>query len=187
MAALWVATCCVTFLPELVMSFWMRSGRDAVKADRGSKPLVIFFANLAMGLGFFTAYATPRLAFGRYWQFAFFAGLILWISGICFRWYSIRALGRFFTFDVAISKGQTVVDSGPYRWIRHPSYTGSLIGFVGVGLTFTNWAALLVPVLCMTIGYAYRIPVEESALRAGLGQPYEEYQKHTWRLIPFIY
>jgi protein-S-isoprenylcysteine O-methyltransferase len=103
------------------------------------------------------------------------------------RWYAIRVLGKFFTFDVAIAKGQTVVEAGPYRWIRHPSYTGSLIGFLGLGLTFTNWAALLVPMLCMIGAYAYRIPIEERALCKGLGQPYVDYMQRTWRLIPRIY
>jgi protein-S-isoprenylcysteine O-methyltransferase Ste14 len=127
------------------------------------------------------------MGFGSGWRIAFFVGLMVLVGGMMFRWYAIRALGRFFTFDVAISEGQTVIETGPYRWIRHPSYAGSRVGYVGVGLTLGNWAALAVPALCMAAAYSYRIPVEERALIAGLGTAYEEYRTRTWRLVPFVY
>jgi len=169
------------------MSVRLTSAKGAMKADRGSKMVVIAMANISILLGILAASSFPSMAFGRDWREVFFVGLAVLVAGMAFRWYAIRVLGRFFTFDVAISKGQTVIERGPYRWIRHPSYTGSLVGYVGVGLTLGNWAALPVPVLCMAAAYSYRIPVEERALIAGLGQAYEEYRARTWRLVPFIY
>ena len=100
---------------------------------------------------------------------------------------AIYTLGRAFTANVTIHATQKLNRSGLFRYLRHPSYTGSLVGYVGVGLALGNWAALLVPALCMAAAYAYRIPVEERALVKGLGPPYEEYRKRTWRLIPFVY
>jgi protein-S-isoprenylcysteine O-methyltransferase Ste14 len=187
LTTIWWMTLLAVFLPEIVMSRRLTSTPDAVKADRGSKLVVVVTANLSIVLGFWVASLFPSMAFGRYWRAVFFVGLAVLVGGMLFRWYAIRVLGRFFTFDVAISPGQTVIDSGPYRYVRHPSYTGSLVGYVGVGLALGNWAALLVPALCMAAAYAYRIPVEERALVKGLGQPYEEYRKRTWRLIPFVY
>ncbi len=187
LTTIWWMTLLAVFLPETVMSKRLTSGAGAVKADRGSKMVVVITANLAIVLGYLVASMFPSMRFGGGWRVAFFVGLAVLVSGMMFRWYAIRVLGRFFTFDVAISAGQTVIETGPYRWIRHPSYAGSLVGYVGVGMTLGNWAALAVPVLCMTAAYSYRIPVEERALVAGLGQPYKEYRERTWRLIPFVF
>jgi protein-S-isoprenylcysteine O-methyltransferase Ste14 len=184
---LWWVTLLAVFLPETVMSKRLTSGAGAVKADRGSKMVVILTANFSIVLGSFVASWFPSMAFGRGWREVFFAGLVVLVGGMMFRWYAIRVLGRFFTFDVAISAGQTVIETGPYRWIRHPSYLGSLVGYAGVGMTLGNWVALLVPAVCMMAAYSYRIPVEERALVAGLGQAYEEYRERTWRLVPFVY
>ena len=182
----WVALAAV-FLPETVMSRRLTSAAGAVKADRGSKMVVILTANLSIVLGYFVASWFPSMNFGAGWRAAFLVGLMVLIGGMIFRWYAIRVLGRFFTFDVAISAGQTVIETGPYRWIRHPSYAGSLAAYIGIGMTLGNWVALLVPPLCMAAAYAYRIPVEERALVAGLGEAYEKYRKRTWRLVPFAY
>jgi protein-S-isoprenylcysteine O-methyltransferase Ste14 len=99
----------------------------------------------------------------------------------------MRILGRFFTYDVAVSTGQHVVERGPYRWIRHPSYLGSLVANIGLGMTMTNWLAMFLPVLCLAAAYAYRIAIEERALLEGLGSPYREYMGRTRRLIPFVF
>jgi protein-S-isoprenylcysteine O-methyltransferase len=96
-------------------------------------------------------------------------------------------LGRFFTYDVAVQAGQGIVEAGPYRYIRHPSYTGALVTLVGLGLALGNWAALLTILACMGIAYAYRISVEEAALIAALGEPYKQYMRRTRRLIPFLF
>jgi protein-S-isoprenylcysteine O-methyltransferase Ste14 len=95
-------------------------------------------------------------------------------------------LGRFFTYDVAIHAGQTVIEAGPYRYIRHPSYTGGLVTLAGIGLALGNWAALLALLACAGTGYAYRMYVEEAALVAALGEPYKAYMLRTTRLLPFF-
>ena len=107
-------------------------------------------------------------------------------AGIAFRYYAMRVLGRYFTFQVDVHSGQTVIEAGPYRYVRHPSYTGALITVLGLGLTLGNWAGLLALVTCVGIGYAYRIHVEEAALVAALGEPYKEYMGRTQRLVPFV-
>ena len=116
----------------------------------------------------------------------FFAGIALMWIGIAFRYYCMRVLGRYFTFDVPSQGGQTVVEAGPYRYIRHPSYTGAIITLVGFGLTLGNWVGLLALIVCGAIGYAYRIRVEETALVGALGEPYRRYMARTRRLVPFL-
>ena len=75
--------------------------------------------------------------------------------------------------------------AGPYRWVRHPSYTGSLLTIAGVLLCLVNVASLFALIIPLA-GYAYRIRVEEDALVRSLGEPYRAYMRRTRRLIPFV-
>ena len=184
---MWIASYVLWLVPEIVFSLRLKSQNDALKADRGSKAVVILSINAGVALAFFTAFHAPAYFVGAHWKAMFAAGIVLWLSGIAFRLYTIRVLGRFFTYDVAISRGQHVVEAGPYRWLRHPSYSGSLLSAIGFGMTLTNWLALLFPAGCLALGYLYRIPIEEKALLQGLGAEYESYQKRTWRLIPYFF
>jgi protein-S-isoprenylcysteine O-methyltransferase len=117
----------------------------------------------------------------------FFIGICLMLLGIALRWYSVAVLGRYFTFDVAIQSGQVLVEAGPYRYIRHPSYSGALLTLLGFGLALGNWAGLAGTLSCMGFAYAYRIPVEEAALSSALGEAYKQYMRRTWRLVPFLF
>jgi len=103
------------------------------------------------------------------------------------RQYAMSVLGRHFTFDVAISSGHALVESGPYRYVRHPSYTGALLTLLGFGLALGNWAGLAVALACMALAYTYRITVEEAALSSALGEPYQQYVSRTWRLVPYLF
>ena len=120
-------------------------------------------------------------------MFLFALGIVLMLIGIAFRFYAVSILGKYFSMRLAIQPGQTVVQDGPYRWIRHPSYTGALITLFGVGLALGNWLSLIVILVAGLIGYSYRVMVEERILLAALGDPYREYMKHTKRFIPFVF
>jgi protein-S-isoprenylcysteine O-methyltransferase Ste14 len=117
----------------------------------------------------------------------FCAGICLMIAGTAFRWYSARLLGQYFTFDVATQRGQALIETGPYKYVRHPSYSGALVSLFGFGLALGNWASLIAAVSCLGGAYAYRIPVEEAALSAALGESYRRYMRRTWRLVPFLF
>lgn len=117
----------------------------------------------------------------------FVLGLILMCVGIALRQWAIVLLGQFFTVDVRVHPGQTVVERGPYRWVRHPSYTGLIITFVGIGLALGNWAALGVMVVVPTAGLVVRIQSEERALLEGLGEPYRRFAATRSRLIPGLW
>jgi protein-S-isoprenylcysteine O-methyltransferase Ste14 len=187
MVGVWVATWALWMIPETILSIRLRSAVDAQKADRGSKIVVLGSVYIGIYLGFIAAYFVPSLFVGTHWKTVFSLGIAVWLGGIFLRLYSIRILGRFFTFDVAIANGHRIVEQGPYRWLRHPSYLGSLLAMIGFGMTMTNWLAMLLPVCCLATAYAYRIPIEEQALMRGLGSDYSNYMRRTWRLIPFVY
>ncbi len=110
-------------------------------------------------------------------------------SSFCWalRWWAIFTLGRYFTFEVAVRSTQAVVQSGPYRFFQHPSYTAILIMLLGVGIVLTNWASIVVLLATGLIGLGYRVSVEERALVDALGQPYVDYMRHTQRFIPVIF
>ncbi len=186
MACVWVATWAIWIIPEIVVSR-RRPENDAQKADRGSKFVVFGSVFFGIYLGFIAACFVPSLFVGTHWKAVFALGIAVWLGGIVFRMVSIRILGRFFTTDVAIARDHRIVEQGPYRWLRHPSYLGGLLAQVGFGMTMTNWLAMLLPVCCLAAAYAYRIPIEEQALVRGLGPDYSDYMRRTWRLIPFIY
>jgi protein-S-isoprenylcysteine O-methyltransferase Ste14 len=103
------------------------------------------------------------------------------------RWYAIWTLGSYFTRDVAVSTDQKIVQTGPYRSIRHPAYNGTFLTMLGVGLAMTNWASLFALLTCVFLGHMYRVNVEEKALSQTIGQPYIAYIHRTKRFIPFVF
>ena len=126
----------------------------------------------------------PRLPRGFPWGLT---SVIVFALGTALRWWAVVHLGRFFTVDVTVASDHRVVDSGPYRAMRHPSYTGVLMQFVGWALSLGNAFALPVVVVPIFLALAYRIRVEEAALRGALGEEYSAYCRRTRRLVPGIY
>jgi protein-S-isoprenylcysteine O-methyltransferase len=113
--------------------------------------------------------------------------VLLFGAGLALRWWAIVTLGRFFTVDVVIEKDHEVVQSGPFRWVRHPSYTGVLLAFLGWSMTLWNWIALAVILVPIFLAFLRRMKVEEDALSRALGQRYAEYMARTKRLVPCVY
>lgn len=114
-------------------------------------------------------------------------GVVFFALGLVLRWWAIITLGRFFTVDVVIEKDHEVVERGPFRLVRHPSYAGVLLAFVGFALTLRNWAALLVVLVPIFAAFIHRMNVEEEALGRALGDKYVSYMRRTKRLIPGVY
>ncbi|WP_405134634.1 methyltransferase family protein [Nocardia sp. NBC_01388] len=146
-----------------------------------------------VGIGLLASYVggalisalVPRTVITGHGGTVFIAGLLIAVVGQGLRLAAVRQLGESFTFKIHTAPGQIVVDSGLYRFVRHPSYTGALICALGFTIAYTNWLAPLT-VLVLAFGYVKRIPAEEQALAADLGEPYRRYMSHTKRLIPFV-
>jgi protein-S-isoprenylcysteine O-methyltransferase Ste14 len=161
--------------------------RQGSRSDRGSFALLYIAITTAIAAAFVLAGSVHGAAirFAR-WPF-FVAGVVLMAAGIGFRQWAVAVLGRFFTTDVRVHRDQLVVETGPYRWVRHPSYTGLLMTLVGVGLALGNWASLAVLVVVPAAGLVVRIRVEERVLLDGLGEPYRRYAEGRARLIPGVW
>ena len=175
------------FVPEWYGSLFHRVEKGAVIRDRGSHVWLVAALVLGVLLAFGFVFGVPSTTIAWHQHALFWIGIALMVAGLAFRWYAIRSLGKFFTRTVATRAGQYVVDTGPYRLIRHPSYSGSLVMFFGVGLAMTNWAALLAIMAGAAIGFAWRVRVEEQALCADLGDAYRDYMRRTRRFIPFLW
>jgi protein-S-isoprenylcysteine O-methyltransferase Ste14 len=119
--------------------------------------------------------------------FLFWAGCGITILGLTLRLWAIWVLGAYFRTTVELDERHPLVRAGPYRWIRHPSYSGLLLACLGYGLALQNWLSLLVVVTLPAMALLYRIRVEEAALIAGIGKEYLEYQQQTKKLIPGIW
>jgi protein-S-isoprenylcysteine O-methyltransferase len=129
----------------------------------------------------------PGLGTGRRWHRpCLVAGVAVTGTGIALRQWAITTLGRFFVGHVLVQPGQTVVTSGPYRWLRHPSYTGLWLEMIGVGLGTSNLLSTATCVLVPLIGITARINGEEREFAASL-PGYQEYIQGRPRLVPLIW
>lgn len=171
---------------ELVISLGLRARNEATRKDRGSLAVlwIVILASIGLGLWLSRGMPDARLP----WPHETYPiGLALFAIGLLLRWWSIVTLGRFFTVQVAIANDHRLIERGPYRILRHPSYTGALLELLGFALCIGNWltlVAMLVPVLA---AFLWRIHVEEIALREAFGDAWRDYVRHTWRLLPLVY
>jgi protein-S-isoprenylcysteine O-methyltransferase len=171
---------------ELGLLIRRRSGAGTASFDRGSLRLLWLVTSASITGAFVCTRALPWAALPtRYPWLAL--GISTLLLGLLLRWYAIIYLGRLFTVDVAIAADHRVIDTGPYRYIRHPSYTGLLLSYIGLGLGLSNWMALRLSSVPTTIALLARMRIEESALTQSLGQPYRRYAERTARLVPFLY
>jgi len=115
------------------------------------------------------------------------AGLVVIWLGLVIRVWSIVVLGRSFRTTVEVDVAQPVMSRGPYRWVRHPSYTGVLLIAAGYGLALSTWPGLLVCLVLPEVAILRRIGVEEAELARVIGDPYRKYRDHTKRLIPGLW
>jgi protein-S-isoprenylcysteine O-methyltransferase len=163
-----------------------RQSRRALSRDRNSLLLlwvvIAVSVFLAVQMVWLVPGATVRSPVGFY-RF----GFVVFVFGLALRWFSIGYLGRYFTVNVAVNPEQAVVDSGPYRYVRHPSYTGALLAFFGFGCCLSNWLSILFLTVPICAAFLWRIRIEEAALLEALGDKYTEYTRRTKRLIPWLY
>ena len=169
----------------LVVTRCSRKSADSTK-DAGSLRFlwIAILASISLGVNLSKRWGVAALPYQRLFAVL---GLVIFVAGLVLRWYSIIQLGRFFTVNVAIAEDHQLIESGPYRWVRHPSYTGALLAVLGFALSLGNWAALLVIMVPIFFAFAYRMNVEERALTGALGDRYASYARRTKRLLPFIY
>jgi protein-S-isoprenylcysteine O-methyltransferase Ste14 len=159
---------------------------DASRVSLGAEALfrVMFFgAVLLIPIGRVVA---PDATIGGGASLFAVGAAVGWL-GLLLRWWSFLTLGRYFTVVLMTTEDQPVVDSGPYRVVRHPGYTGLLLAFVGGNLMIGNWVSTGSSVALVLTALVHRIRVEERALDAGLGDRYRAFCAGRARLVPFVW
>jgi protein-S-isoprenylcysteine O-methyltransferase Ste14 len=152
--------------------------------DSGSLRVVM----LTQGLGFAAAFSFAWVSRGRYAdpRIAFWIGMTMLMGGALLRRLCFRALGASFTGEVRVRRDQRLIAAGPYRWVRHPSYTAGILMITGVATALGSWVGTVIAFGLALAGYAYRVRIEERALTATLGDSYRAYAAATKRFIPFV-
>jgi protein-S-isoprenylcysteine O-methyltransferase Ste14 len=182
------ATVVVWVLIEVVMQVRQyRMGGHAERTEWRSLRVVGFGVAGGVAVGILAEHLLPGLRFPGDGTVALLVALPLMWVGIGFRLWAIHTLGRFFRGVVHVQADHEVVRDGPYRVLRHPSYTGALVAVTGLGLTFLNVASFVLYLACATAAVLYRIRVEESVLLHALGEDYRSYAEHTDRLVPHVW
>jgi protein-S-isoprenylcysteine O-methyltransferase Ste14 len=159
----------------------------AIRAGGGGRRFTVLPVVIAASVMVYLAPPIVPAAAIRPAAAAFAIGMVALLGGLVLRGWSIKTLGEYFTGRVMVSADQPVINAGPYRLLRHPSYTGLLLACAGVGLTSANWVAVAAMVLLPVAAVLWRIHAEESALLATLGDRYRAYAGQHKRLVPFLW
>jgi protein-S-isoprenylcysteine O-methyltransferase len=185
-----------TFLAYLILAAFIVAERalrsdesarslDADEADRGTTILIGAAYGITVNAGLIVTLLRrgrpAGAATGRWF------GLLVMIGGLLLRTWAARTLGRYYTRTLKVNPDQTVVRTGPYRFVRHPGYLADLVLWLGFGLALGSRLLTAAIATSMWLVYARRIDAEEALLLDRLGDAYAEYRRSTWRLLPPIY
>jgi protein-S-isoprenylcysteine O-methyltransferase len=156
----------------------------AENRDRFSLKLLLIGGMLTLWFGIGLAYSPIGAMRSTVFQLA---GFVILAIGIAIRTTAIAQLGRFHTPNVAVRADHQLRTTGLYKLVRHPSYLGALIAYLGFSLALGNWLSAGVIMTITTPLYLYRIYEEDAALLAAFGDAYRAYCASTKRLIPWVY
>jgi protein-S-isoprenylcysteine O-methyltransferase Ste14 len=159
--------------------FFVKAGMRAGKRSNDPTPLTIVVLVVGLVIGY--------LRIGPLPNWLFFPGEVLFIAGCALTLWSYLVLGRYLSAHVQVYADHQIIESGPYRFVRHPGYVGQIVAVVGLGLALQSWVALVVIVLAAGAILAFRIRNEERFLSAELGEPYRSYMRRTKRFVPFLW
>jgi protein-S-isoprenylcysteine O-methyltransferase Ste14 len=159
-------------------------GKGGRAHDRGSRVLIALSLGVTIGAAAAAASLVPSLRTPGALRAA---GVLLMWLGLATRAWAVAALGGGFRTTVEVDPGQAVVSSGPYRWVRHPSYTGLLLILAGFGLSRGNWLSFAACLVLPLPAFVWRIRVEEAELERVLGDAYRTYSAGTARLVPGVW
>jgi protein-S-isoprenylcysteine O-methyltransferase Ste14 len=176
-----------SFFPErsIVQRARAESKKEGSK-DAGSIQVIMVTGLITALAGFGLAPWTQMSISPGARLLVFYAGTLVILLGSLLRRLCFKTLGEHFTGDVRARADQPVIQTGPYRWVRHPSYTAGMIMYLGIGLALTSWVSIAFLFGGTIIGYAYRVRVEERALLAEIGAPYGEFMRTRKRFIPYV-
>lgn len=182
----WIFWCVLlaVYLPEFALTMRSRPFAGG-PTDRGSMRFIILAGWLAFAAAVVVS-TRPKFSIVDHRTGWFILGIVVLLAGCVLRLYCFRALGPYFTGNVKVQANHPLIETGLYRLIRHPSYTGGMLMYLGIGLALTNWLSVAILAGMGAAAYAYRVRVEERLLGNSIGQRYLDYMRRTKRFIPFV-
>jgi protein-S-isoprenylcysteine O-methyltransferase len=189
--AFWREVFWVSYAAWALFELWVSSrDRRAVsgrRQDGGSIFAVIGLIVAAIFIAFWGPWLAPwaRIA-PRNPVVPTVAALMMW-GGMAFRLWAILTLGRLFRLTVTMQDDHRLVTDGPYRFLRHPAYTGAIVTIAGIGLFMNNWVSFLGALAAGLLAYAFRIRVEERALASRFGEAFVVQRERSWAVFPFVW
>ena len=179
----------VSYLYGFFEVFMNLRQRSKIKVTNSSDKSSLWLLYSLITVGYALSFSIGATKMGRiyYWNTFFAVGMALVVIGFVIRIHSILTLNQYFTYSVAKVENHKIIETGLYKFIRHPGYLGQLIIFFGISISISNWLSILLMLIPITIGYIYRIKVEERFMVDQMGENYLNYQERTKRLIPMIY
>jgi protein-S-isoprenylcysteine O-methyltransferase Ste14 len=179
----------IWMLSEIIINNSRRGGGQANKGKYTNALIsVVSISSLSLGIfiGMLAKFMDLRWLYSPNYVICSI-GLFLVLAGIAIRWSAVLTLKKFFTIDVAIQPDHQVVQTGLFKYVRHPSYLGILLSVLGLGISMVNWASILVIIIPHFLILTGRIKEEEAVLVGHFGPVYEDYRRRTKALLPFIY
>lgn len=181
----------VSYVAWFVMEWWVIS-RDRRRftgrtADRGSFFGFFICIPLALIIAFGAAFRHPEWRITAWQPALSWIGIAMIWAGMAFRLWAVLTLGAFFRTSVVVQEGHQLVTAGPYRWLRHPAYTGVIVTMVGLGLALGNWVSLLAMAVLPTLAIAWRMHVEEQALAEQFGEAYKQFRESRSAVLPCVW
>jgi protein-S-isoprenylcysteine O-methyltransferase Ste14 len=171
---------------EVLVNLQQR-GRSKVTSSGDKSSLWLLYGLITVGYALSFSVGATKTGRVYPWNIFFAIGMTLVAAGLAVRIHSILTLKQFFTYSVSKVENQKIIETGLYKFIRHPGYLGQLMIFIGISTSISNWLSVLAMMIPVTVGYLYRIRVEERFMIEQLGGDYLNYQERTKRIIPMIY
>jgi protein-S-isoprenylcysteine O-methyltransferase Ste14 len=171
---------------EVFMNLRQRS-KSQVTTSRDKGSLWGLYGLITIGYALSFSIGATKLGRIYAWNTFFAIGMVLFGIGLMIRIHSIVTLKQYFTYSVAKVENHEIIETGLYKFIRHPGYLGQFIIFIGISISISNWLSILAMMIPITLGYLYRINVEEKFMLEQLGKDYLNYQERTKRIIPLLY
>ncbi len=179
----------VSYLYGFFEVFMNLRQRNKSKVTNSSDKKSLWWLYSLITVGYALSFSIGATKIGRIydWNTFFAIGMLLFVIGLMIRIHALLTLKQYFTYSVAKVKNHQIIETGLYKFIRHPGYLGQLIIFIGISTSMSNWLSILAMMIPVTLAYFYRIQVEERFMLEQLGEDYSNYQERTKRLIPMIY
>jgi protein-S-isoprenylcysteine O-methyltransferase len=173
-------------LASLTQPSYSPLDHDAPPEDRGTAKQLVWTVYLTLLFGVVECLLL-RYPGSMDWETLDIAAYLVAIAGALLRAWAVAALGRFFTWHVRVQSGQRVVSSGPYRMLRHPSYTGAWLLYTGILVAMHAPIAAVLAGVLLLAAFVRRIRYEEGLMLQSFGAEYVTYSQRVKRLVPLVW